>query len=443
MRVFIIILIALLIFSANIISYFIWQKPLHELLLGDTEPQVTVAPPQAEQPAPPTPLPPKPEPQPAPQPAPAPQPPAPRKPAERAHSVEHAAVLQVTQAVQPEAQEAELEQLVEKGQIAPEAAQTLREWAKEHPDFKVEEVGIVQTEQESGEKETRYRLVSNQGGQDILVSVTTPKQGKPVITKVEQASSDRTQVTAQSDPLTVVEGFVEALKRGDMGTARRLTSGGDISDATLAGLCIMFEEGDFTMRKKIPIRNMFKNNNNAGYIIYMTSNDPAAQAGNVGIEMSYDPEKGWGVKAVAMDNLLGRYETSGAAEGGVYFPLVKNPQGGDSLVLYFSFNDATPSPRSLSQLRIVANILKKSNGTLNISGHTDDVGTAEYNQQLSERRALAVKEALIAYGVREDQITTKGMGKSQPRRTYHLGDTRETIRTIRSGNRRAEIYLDF
>lgn len=395
-------------------------------------------PPPAEEPPPPV-EPPLPAPE-TPQPKPKPKR---TRPTERAHSVEHAAVLQVTQALHPEAEEAELEELVQKGNLSPEAAEKLRTWAKEHPNFKVEEVGLAETQQQSGEKETRYRLVSAQGDEDILINVTTPKTGRPVISKVESATADRTRVTAQSDAITVVEGFVEALKRGDMGAARRLTSGSDISDATLAGLCIMFEEGDFEMRKRLPIRNMFKNEENAGYIIYMAPHNETGEAGNVGIEMSYDAEKGWSVKAVAMDNLLNRYEASGAAEGGVYFPLVKNPQGGDSLVLYFGFNDATPSPRSLSQLKIVANLLKGSQGTLNISGHTDDIGTAQYNQQLSERRAAAVKEALIAHGVREEQITTQGLGKSQPRRTYHAGDNMETIRTIRSGNRRAEIYLDF
>lgn len=363
---------------------------------------------------------------------------------ERPHSAEHAAVLQAAQAVQPGAEERELEALVSRGSLSPESAQALREWAQQHPGFKVEEIGLAESQPQSGEKETRYRLVSPQGGQDLIVSVSTPKQGRPSISRVEAADSDRTQVSAQSDALAVVEGFVEALKRGDMGAARRLTSSGaDISDATLAGLCIMFEEGDFSMRKKLPIRNMFKNEANAGYIIYMAPHDESGSAGNVGIEMSYDAEKGWSVKGVAMDNLLNRYEASGAAEGGVFFPLVKNPQGGDSLVLYFGFNDATPSPRSLSQLKIVANLLKSSQGTLNISGHTDDVGSAEYNLQLSERRAAAVRDALLAHGVRPEQITTQGLGKSQPRRTYHAGDNWETIRTIRSGNRRAEIYLDF
>ena len=450
------IIIPLLLLAAGVASIFYYKEPLqawYGRLIESLEPEAPA--PQPETPAPeeaPQPPPPPAEEPPAPQPpAPTPAPPkAKLPPMERPHSAEHAAVLQVTRALQPEAGEAgeqHLARLVESGHLSEENAQALRDWAREHPQFKVEEVGLAEAQGEDGQKETRYRLTAPEGGsgQDLIISVTTPKQGRPSISSITPAAADKTAVTAQSDSLTVVEGFVEALKRGDMGAARRLTgSGAEISDATLAGLCIMFEEGDFAMREKLPIRNMFKTEANAGYIIYMApQEETGGQSGSVGIELGYDAEKGWSVKGVAMDNLLDRYEVSGAAEGGVYFPLVKNPQGGDSLVLYFGFNDATPSPRSLSQLKIVANLLKGSKKALNISGHTDDIGTAQYNQQLSERRAQAVKEALIAHGVSEEQITTVGLGKRQPRRTYRAGDNMETIRTIRSGNRRAEIYLDF
>ena len=430
-------LIILLIIALLCAGGYYYRDILAKLV---TPPGAPPPPPVKEEPKPEPPAPPAPKEEPKP----APQPPAqvaeqPKQPQERPRSAEHATVLQVAS----NATESEkLQELVETGKISQEAAQTLQTWVKENPNFKIEETGIAETGA-TGEKQTRYRLVSENGGDDVVINVATPRQGKPTISKVTVVPSDKMQVNKQSDALSVVEGFMEALKRGDMDTARRLTSGTDISDATLAGLCIMFEEGDLTMRKNSPIRNMFKNEENAGYVVYMSSGESGKQAGSVGLELVYDAENGWRVKAVAMDSLLDGYEQRGAAEGGVYFPLVKNPQGGDSLVLYFGFNDATLSPRSLSQLKIVAGLLKGSKGDLNISGHTDDVGTAEYNMNLSERRALAVKEALIAHGVEAHHITTKGLGKSQPRRVYRADDNPETIRTIRSGNRRAEIYLDF
>ena len=122
---------------------------------------------------------------------------------------------------------------------------------------------------------------------------------------------------------------------------------------------------------------------------------------------------------------------------------MKNPKGGDSLALFFGFNESDLTPRSLRQLQIVAELLKQTHGKLNISGHTDDVGSEAYNQALSVRRADAVKAALVGFGVAPEQITTHGLGKSQPRRTYKEDDSAQDIDTIRGENRRAEIYLDF
>ncbi|MFR1320583.1 MAG: OmpA family protein [Akkermansia sp.] len=80
---------------------------------------------------------------------------------------------------------------------------------------------------------------------------------------------------------------------------------------------------------------------------------------------------------------------------------------------------------------------------LEISGHTDDVGSERYNQGLSERRAAAVKAQLIEFGVPAERIVTRGFGKSQPRRTYSTNANDEERDEARKENRRAEMYLDF
>ena len=49
-----------------------------------------------------------------------------------------------------------------------------------------------------------------------------------------------------------------------------------------------------------------------------------------------------------------------------------------------------------------------------VTGHTDRIGTQQYNQRLSERRADAVRDYLVSRGVPKDRIETLGMGKTQP-----------------------------
>lgn len=406
--------------------------------------------PAPEQPAPaPTPAPtPAPEPAPLPEPAPAPAPTQQPAPAlrtlpqlsEQPRSVEHSVALQVTEALKGDNAAAVVDEMVKRGRMSQGAADALKAWAAAHKAESVEEVGTAR--RPDGAKVTRYRIKSADGGEDMLVDVVTARNGEVCIEAAKPTPTDKTSVGATTDALTVAEGFMEAVRRGDMATARSLVTGTEVSDATVAGLCMVFEEGAFSLRQDAPIRSTFENADHAGFLVYIVSKD-SPRPGNVGLEMTR-VEPGWRVSAVALDALLSSYEASASAEGGRYFPIVKNPRGGDSLALFFAFNESELTPRSLRQLQIVAELLKQSPGKkLNISGHTDDVGSEAYNLKLSERRADAVKTALVSFGVQAEQITTHGLGKSQPRRHYRPEDSEQQIDYVRGENRRAEIYLDF
>lgn len=439
---------------------------LSKIVRKDTPQPTVTAPaqpeqPKAEEPARPEPKPvaePEPAPAPAPKPAPAlrtepvvttptaepepaPQPtPAPLKLAETPRNAEHAAALTAAAAMATENPQEALQRLVEKGEMTPEAAAALAAWAANNKVKAVEEVG--NSRRANGDRVTRYRIVSENGQEDLLLDVVTTRDGSTIVESVKTTSADKTTISATCDSITVAEGFVEAVRRGDMNTARKMITGTEVSDATVAGLCMIFEEGEFKLRQQAPIRNTFENETNSGYIVYVESRSSDKPA-NIGMELEKVQEKGWLVKAVGLDALLSSYEGLATAEGGHYFPIVKNPKGGDSLALFFAFNESALTPRSVRQLQIVAELLKQSQGKLNISGHTDDVGSEGYNQKLSERRADAVKEALVSFGVKAEQITTHGLGKSQPRRTYASDASEQEVNYIRGENRRAEIYLDF
>ena len=59
-------------------------------------------------------------------------------------------------------------------------------------------------------------------------------------------------------------------------------------------------------------------------------------------------------------------------------------------------------------------ILKSRPLKVEISGHTDNVGTDEDNQILSENRAESVRKYLVENGIPEELLTTKGYGESRP-----------------------------
>ncbi len=101
--------------------------------------------------------------------------------------------------------------------------------------------------------------------------------------------------------------------------------------------------------------------------------------------------------------------------------------------IYFDFNSATIKPQSEPVLREIVEVMKREPGwTLKVEGHTDNVGGDAKNQDLSARRAAAVKDALVQRGVPAARLTTGGYGASVPR---------ETNATLagRARNRRVEL----
>jgi outer membrane protein OmpA-like peptidoglycan-associated protein len=101
----------------------------------------------------------------------------------------------------------------------------------------------------------------------------------------------------------------------------------------------------------------------------------------------------------------------------------------------FDTGQATLKPGADRALDRLAQFLKDSNGTrVVIEGHTDSVGTDDYNLGLSERRAQSVAAALSARGVSADRIDTKGLGKAYP---VASNDTQAG----RQQNRRVEIVF--
>jgi outer membrane protein OmpA-like peptidoglycan-associated protein len=81
----------------------------------------------------------------------------------------------------------------------------------------------------------------------------------------------------------------------------------------------------------------------------------------------------------------------------------------------FDHDSATLKPGAYVELDRIAGILNEYPETVvRVEGHTDASGSETYNQQLSERRANAVKNALIQRGVNPGRIVALGFGESMP-----------------------------
>ncbi|HSO62882.1 MAG TPA: OmpA family protein [Desulfobacterales bacterium] len=83
--------------------------------------------------------------------------------------------------------------------------------------------------------------------------------------------------------------------------------------------------------------------------------------------------------------------------------------------VFFDVNSSTIKPGGYAELDRVANVLAQYPQTMiRVEGHTDQTGSEQYNLQLSERRANAVKNALTQKGIDAARITPVGMGECCP-----------------------------
>ncbi len=101
----------------------------------------------------------------------------------------------------------------------------------------------------------------------------------------------------------------------------------------------------------------------------------------------------------------------------------------------FDFDSAEIKHGFAHTLDKIAEVVSKYDKTVvYVVGHTDSVGSEAYNQELSERRARAVADYLVAHGVNPARIHVEGRGEREPRAT----NATEAGRQL---NRRVEIFL--
>ena len=107
--------------------------------------------------------------------------------------------------------------------------------------------------------------------------------------------------------------------------------------------------------------------------------------------------------------------------------------GSEQNNLLFSANSSKLTDSNISILETLKKLLTQyPNTSIVVEGHTSSDGTKAFNQDLSERRAMAVKEYLISVGVISDRIETIGYGETKP-----IGDNNTT--EGRKNNRRVKV----
>ena len=99
--------------------------------------------------------------------------------------------------------------------------------------------------------------------------------------------------------------------------------------------------------------------------------------------------------------------------------------------IMFDLDSAAIKPEFEPVLEEVAKILKdKSDKKVTVEGHTCSLGTADYNQGLSMRRATAVKDFLVNNGIDAERLSAAGFGEDQPIADNMYKDGRKRNRRV-------------
>ena len=226
------------------------------------------------------------------------------------------------------------------------------------------------------------------GGQDIYM-ITFLGASKPLAMSDDKVlPSFRTAAAAPSiSPMieqnTILEGVI-------------------LDAATLTPLQATIE---ITDNSKNEILASFESNSNSGaYLI------------------SLKPGKNYGITVTKQDYLF-HSENFNIPEDAVARKikkdiLLKKVEVGSKIVLnniFFDFNKATLRPESVAELDRLYKLMKESPSLkIEISGHTDNIGSASYNQKLSEDRAKSVVDYLSDKGISTDRMVYKGYGFDRP-----------------------------
>lgn len=140
--------------------------------------------------------------------------------------------------------------------------------------------------------------------------------------------------------------------------------------------------------------------------------------------------------------VIGKYMDKQAAEMEAEMEAAKIERVGESIKvtfdsgLLFKINSADLSPKSKEELKKFSEVLNKYPDTnLFINGHTDDTGSDELNQNLSEKRAASVANYLNSLKVEPTRLTIAGFGETQPM-------VPNTSAENRAQNRRVEVIVN-
>ena len=99
--------------------------------------------------------------------------------------------------------------------------------------------------------------------------------------------------------------------------------------------------------------------------------------------------------------------------------------------VFFEYNKSVVKPEALPSLQAIAELMRENQRLkIEVRGHTDATGTEEHNKKLSEDRAAAVRQALVALGIPESRLRSRGFGFEFPVASNDTEEGRQKNRRV-------------
>ena len=294
------------------------------------------------------------------------------------------------------------------------------------------------------------------GSEKIHVGIKKSSSGDPKISEINLSKnlsskanfSNRenifdVKVNHHDDALFVADYFVSALRDLNYETAVSYCLPDQGLVEKIAGLCIMIEGGKFIVSQENPIEILESLENSSVLRIHLDStNNQKTFNFTIQLSSEYQGQNSlWNINKIYLEEAFSSYFSLEDTKF-PFVPVRTDLNTGDCLVVYFDFKSSELSQRSKNQLQILAdvlNIIQKS--SLKIYGHADEIGSQDFNMNLSIKRAFSVKNFLISKGIETSKIDVYGKGESQEWLPNRLASGTDNP-IGRSYNRRVEIYLD-
>jgi OOP family OmpA-OmpF porin len=116
-----------------------------------------------------------------------------------------------------------------------------------------------------------------------------------------------------------------------------------------------------------------------------------------------------------IENIIKKYIPKEIIKQVVVEKAVEKPDRWVLVGVNFEFNSAKLTPESYPILfYAVQSLVQNPDMNIEIQGYTDNIGSEKFNIQLSEKRAMAVKDYLVARGIKSDRLKTAGYGEANP-----------------------------